>query len=839
MTSATLSPKTKYSDFLNLNIWSIKKHKALAIIYASLLLFSSPVIGTLSSLSMGTLDNPVTVVTFAILSTVVTMIMTFIIAVMMFDYLHNKRKADIFGALPCTRRTLFFSRYVTGLAMILVPYLLNMLIVMLLSLGIKDNTAPNSLNVFSCISYIGVLVIISVIASYSFTAFMAVCCGTTANTVLTTLLIDFAYPLAISMLSVLGSSIIPGVDLHIGNIPLISNLLSPYGSSSSGIIKLFVSLFGDSKYNFFAENWQQLVAWLLLIAASLVGCFFLTKKRKTEAAQNSFAFKAPSVIIRFIATAAIGLLIGLMFSFMTYFSAMTSIDDDLGLTISLKSNAWSMFAIFLISFVIAAFLTHLVATVIFNKGFRGFAKSLISLAAVVVCVCVLYTSLAFGGFGADKYVPQNDEISSVEITASDDAMAGMLSAYADQIRAFLGTGDYNYYSDKSITCSNEESISMATDLHKRIINNINTINPMPYYISTLGDPISYLTDAYDENYYSNPYIVKFVYHMKNGTTVERSYTRGYYSNIAIKSELNNIKLVSAEKNNDQLKALVDGENYEIQSFELVSDESYYYGYSYNHIDLPKTIDAIKTALAADIKANGTNFSANDKVLCEFIVYYTEKGSSDKSSMNIILPLTYTNTVTLLSQYGYLGTLDMYTNSGLTTDLESPQGYFNLPDNISKTKLKDSTVKVGYDDDDIYSEAAPTIVFDEFVMYDYEDEDNLYDDDAVLAHSLSQDNLYCRVVYADDDGNLYYYDDKYSDDEKFDTIEYSITLPYLRDKNDSEKVYKPYIIQLYTDDKNVYTTPLNVNFAEYSYCYIYVDGTLDLDNGNTYIYLSLY
>lgn len=818
MTSATLSnkKKTKLSDFLNIFIWSLKKHKALGIVYVSLLVFSSPVIGLLASLSIGTLNNPVTAFTFASLSTVVTMIMTFIISVMMFDYLHNKRQADVFGSLPCTRRTLFFSRFTTGLAMIIVPYIINMLIVVLMSLGLKAGSDIFTVYI-PYILHVGTLVVLSVIASYSFTAFMAVCCGTTANTVLSTLLISFAYPIAISMLSTLGSSMIPGVNLHIDEIPLISNLLSPYGSSAGGIFSLTLSMIkmDSNAVDFLGDNWQQLVAWAILIAASFVGCFFLTKKRKTEAAQNSFAFKAPSVIIRAIATAAVGLLFGLIFTFFTCLNIFSDFARNENIGQVIQNSAWTMFAIFLIAFVIAAFLTHLIATVIFNKGFKGFAKSLISFASVVLCVCLLYTSLAFGGFGADKYVPQADKVSSVEIATTSYSgywFNRSIGSLFPLLMPQIPPSSFDYDSD--IICTGEGSINAATELHREIIKNLNDVNPTPYYINTFGEPYPFSgasTSDYSEfeTIDSNPPVLKFLYHMKDGTTVERIYSEGYYFNIDIISKLDNIETLSAKENTANLISLLSEESGEITSFKIIAD---WYGGNDSVFNSKNLVSEMKKALLDDMKSSEN--SDSDSIFCKIIVGCRENGSSDELQKNISIPYSYKNSVKLLSQYGYTSTLNLFMDgptvalgdlSSRFTDKktgelskEAVEQFFTLPDNISNDYLEDRTTKES-------DNSCPAVAYDMTLYSDYPNEEGEYTEEKIIDRS----KLKFKVVYSDNDGNLYYLS-KESTSKDFDNrYDYEMALPYLRDKNDSDKVYYPFVIQAYSDDEKLYTMPVNV------------------------------
>ncbi len=57
-----------------------------------------------------------------------TIIFTIIYTIKVFGYLHNKRQADLYGSMPVSRITLFFSKSASALVFSLVPALIFMLI---------------------------------------------------------------------------------------------------------------------------------------------------------------------------------------------------------------------------------------------------------------------------------------------------------------------------------------------------------------------------------------------------------------------------------------------------------------------------------------------------------------------------------------------------------------------------------------------------------------------------------------------------------------------------------------------------------------------------------------
>lgn len=825
MTSATLSNKnTTLHNFRSIFIWSLKKHKAMAIIYSVLLIFSGPIISVMINSSIGQFNTHVAVFTFGILSTGCAIIMALIVPTILTDYLHSKRKADVFGSLPCTRRTLFFARYCTGLAIVLVPYIINMAISALLSIGCDfSHTSVDIIDSFgpynggTIVLMLGALAILAITASYSFTSFISVCCGTTSNTVLSTILINIAYPIAISMISTLGSTIIPGVHLSTGDSPIVANILSPFTSIFEPYLKIVADYAMGNNYNFFLANWQFFLNWAIIIGGSIVLSYFFCARRKTESAQNSFAYKTPSIIIRFVASAAVGLMFALIFSEVALMSNRTKIIETsyASYVIPTQAEAWTIFAIFIIAFVITAFVVHIFATTIFNKGFRGFVKSLISYAAVVLVVCIVFTAMAFGGFGADKHVPNADEVNSVTVSYSEYSSAS--SIFTTQL--------FSLYEDDmltSIEATDDASIEAVTNLHQKIVDNIKNQYSMPYTPNIGFSPEYYVygnnCDEYNYITENTPQFITLTYNMKNGTTVEREYDSYYYYGIDIVSELAKIEYNKANADLEKL-AKFDSRKTDYLSIELESKEFYYN--SSPKIKREKIANELLDALQNDINDN-LNETPNDFTNLTLLVAYRMYGENKNTTVSVKIPYSYERTLMFLSQNGYCA----YTSVNQFYD-EKAEEQFSLSDSISKTTLKDST-EIDASKDIMFVYFADKTFIDDLMVYS-------------LADTVEDVRLYCRVVYTDKKGNLYYYDDKYSDYEKnlFDDLS-KVSLSCLIDKKDSSKEYTPYAIQFYTDDKNIHFTPVNLDTDIYgNYISVYCQSEFESDiNGETYIFCGV-
>ena len=115
--TSTISCNSKTHQFLSMYLWSMRKNMATIITYSLFLLFSFPLLllfyNTLTAANI--IDRADFLIeanntVYPIIFGCILMLFTLLVSVFMFSYLHKKRSVDMFGALPVSRRTLFFSR---------------------------------------------------------------------------------------------------------------------------------------------------------------------------------------------------------------------------------------------------------------------------------------------------------------------------------------------------------------------------------------------------------------------------------------------------------------------------------------------------------------------------------------------------------------------------------------------------------------------------------------------------------------------------------------------------------------------------------------------------------
>lgn len=119
----------------------------------------------------------------------ISIIFTIIYTVRIYSYLHNKRKADLYGSLPIGRSTLFVTKTASAYLMSIIPTLFFLGVISII-------TVCTGNSVISELSSMFLKICLGTLASISFFGLIAICCGTMLNSVLMFIAVCVAYPLS-------------------------------------------------------------------------------------------------------------------------------------------------------------------------------------------------------------------------------------------------------------------------------------------------------------------------------------------------------------------------------------------------------------------------------------------------------------------------------------------------------------------------------------------------------------------------------------------------------------------------------------------------------------------
>ncbi len=365
------------------------------------------------------------------------------------SYMHKKRETDLIASMPVNRRTMFFSAEISAIIMAAVPMLLVLLGVNILAENINSNTYMGTLNAF-----------ISVAVNVLFFGLLSVCCGKTSDKIITFLFVNGGVPVSLFLLQLIPIAYIRG-----------------FGAGANEKLTLCFTTLN-------AYRSDMPIYWTLFAIVCGALSFALIKRRRSECAEVGFAYKLPMVAIKLIVSLAVGMITG----FILYISGFFSLFSP-----DAHSDGIADYVRFLAGMLIGSFLAYFVVGLIYARGFKGFAKSLIPYGAMIICFTAYFLFFALDPLGTSR-IPEASEVKSVSFTQNN--------------RDFRVGG-------KNLTkreLTDKASIEKALDAEFSAVSERSLISAFGYGFGT-----SVLDSEEEPNIFIR-------YNMNDGGTIERVYT---------------------------------------------------------------------------------------------------------------------------------------------------------------------------------------------------------------------------------------------------------------------------------------------------------------------------
>lgn len=617
----------QWKEFREIYCWSLKQRFGIMLLYMALLFMALPMI--LLLVITNTRDNAnlysvngasVTQmeqsfsgalrVLLPVLIVPLTLLFVLILSVMLYNYMHQKRSVDYFHSLPAGRTPLLLGKFFAGLTMIFIPLTVNFGIVAVL---IAANNLGSAVPLIS-ILYDLLWAMLMVTAAFSFTVLMAVCSGTTMDMVISAIVINLAYPILILLCQVTASSVLPGLDLT-------DNLMNVYTFAFAPFAAAFMP-FLPTSYSGSTMGSPFTVWWIFLTIVLVAACIALYRKRKSESAENNFAFPLPKIIIRFTATAAVGLGLGFLF-------------------ISMTANNNQFY--FFLGVFLGSLITHIIAEVIYSRGFKGLKKSFVYYGAFAALFLIAYLPLSFGFFGYDTRIPATAEVASVSFdnayTSNNNGAAKVLDEKGNTLATIAGK------------LTSPENIDMVRTIHQTMID-IYKQNGYPYKLMA-----------------NNSGTIRITYHLKNGHTLTRIYPANHMLDSGSPVRTQSIKIQNLKEYKESGNLIYYLEPSYIQSIDVALKagigSNLKPGTTLSH----ELIDALQQdydteteaatagyddAIQFSISFQSSFVPAPGSPLKKLIGNYSGKVHFESSygpSYNLSIPKTYTHTLALIKKYG--------------------------------------------------------------------------------------------------------------------------------------------------------------------------------------------
>ncbi len=478
----TTSSNNSVKEWKETYLWSLKKNRGMMALLLLLQFMAMPLILMIwlsSRKNMGPSSIDLNHYFISMLSTLVpflvtpiTLIFVVVIAVSLFNYMHQKRSVDLFHALPVGRVPMLLGRYCAGLTTLFVPMLLNFAIYLIIGACYGVDLSMNWKIVIGDLLW---LMLMST-ATLTFSIFMAVCTGTTFDMVISIVGVNVAYPLIVLSGSMFASALLPGLIIS----PKIDSLVL---SAFAPFVAAFMPYSGNSSYISLdpaatsGPGGGFLAWWIIFTLILLTGSILLYKKRKSECAESSFAFPLPKIVIRFMVTAVSGLGIGLI----------------------LQSSTQEP-ANFFVGLVAGSLAAHIVVEAVYSRGFKQLKKSFLYYGVFAAVFIVAYAVLATGAFGYDTRVPNAGDVASISIDAPSFKYDGSDTIYGANNREIAKI---------TPTLKEKENIEKIVTLHKKYVADKKE-KTFPYCVDKVNSANFTLT-----------------YKLKNGSTMKRAYSVYY------------------------------------------------------------------------------------------------------------------------------------------------------------------------------------------------------------------------------------------------------------------------------------------------------------------------
>lgn len=206
-------------------------------------------------------------------------IIPFIFSICLFGYLYKKNSVDFIGSMPISRRSIFTTNTIGGIAIIFIMQLLTFLLTILISSLTKSTVFVSmawDVLVFQTISYIFVFIAANLAMSIS---------GTLTTQIAVTMLIVFIVPFSTWYISIMSNNepyTLVNNDIELISLDKTRNYTAP-----------FLVANGDYEYNT-VSIYKMLILSIIYFVVGL----FLFEKRKMEVAGESFENKYAHFIIK-------------------------------------------------------------------------------------------------------------------------------------------------------------------------------------------------------------------------------------------------------------------------------------------------------------------------------------------------------------------------------------------------------------------------------------------------------------------------------------------------------------------------------------------------------------
>lgn len=326
------------------------------------------------------LYNPIVLLTIFVLPVLVS--------ILLFKYTNEEKSSSFIHGLPISKRKLYITNILTGIVMYVIPFLINLIIILLLNLG----EMGKYLQFVDIMKWFGVCMLYNTIF-FAFATFIGTFCASKISHGILTYILMYAPIGGLAIASIIMESALFGFK------GLSNNLEEFRGWPFIKIIEDFREMGSYYLSQTIKFETSTIIIYIASIIVMLVLGYFIYKKRKLEITKEFIAFKGLRSFVKYVATFLVNLL-----SYM-YFCDVFE-----------ENKIVTLLASFIITLI-----AYLIIEMILKKTYKVF-KSIIGFIVYAVIVTIGFVILNTGAFGYETRIPKAEDVQEVDFSLNSDTI---------------------------------------------------------------------------------------------------------------------------------------------------------------------------------------------------------------------------------------------------------------------------------------------------------------------------------------------------------------------------------------------------------------------------------
>lgn len=311
-----------------------------------------------------------------------------LVSILLFKYTNEEKSSSFIHGLPISKRKLYITNILTGIVMYVIPFLVNLIIILLLNLG----EMGKYLQFTDIIKWFGVCMLYNTMF-FAFATFIGTFCASKISHGLLTYILMYA-PVGILVLtSAFVEDILYGFKGFSTNIEEFTKL--PFIK----IIEDFREMSAYYLSQTIKLEASTIIIYIIAIIIMLVLGYFIYKRRKLEITKEFIAFKGIRSFVKYAATFLVNLL-----SYMYFYYVMD------------EHKIQTLLASFIITLI-----AYLIIEMILKKTYKVF-KSIIGFIIYAVIITIAFIILNTGAFGYETRIPKVEDVQEVSFEVRNETI---------------------------------------------------------------------------------------------------------------------------------------------------------------------------------------------------------------------------------------------------------------------------------------------------------------------------------------------------------------------------------------------------------------------------------